>query len=763
MKILGAILGIILILLVGAYSIAFTDFGNSITKPYVEKILKEKTGYDIKLREFDLNIDDFDITAELNNEIAARAKGKYFLFDKSFDFDYALEVANLKSFGVELNEKMNLNGKAVGNIDKFAVNGSGKAFDSDIKFLANLLEMKPTDLQIDAKNLSVEKILAVAKQPIYAKGNLDIISDIKSQNNEPSGTANIKSANLVLNEKVFADMNLTIPANTKVALNSDIRVANWIANAKSTINSNLANLSANESIYDIKNNTLKTDFALKIDDLAKIAKIINYETSGNLIAKGNLQTDMKKFELTNTAIKAFNGGLLGDFNGIYEVASKDGKINGDINIADFSKLKNLTKQDLKGSAKGKLDAVLKKGELENLNLNLDALGGNLVAKGNLGNLNINAKSLNLAVITSFLGLEAMANGNLNAVAKLDLRKDINGNAEFSVANGTAYKKFLDKTTGKAFPSDVKFSLNGKTNIKNSVANFNSIINTDLANMEKFDGSYNIKNGALNANYILNVPSLAKLKFIVERDLKGGFKGNGEIKKSGKNFSATLNSQIAKGTLNGSIINDDATFKLSKFDIKSLTDFLNLGYFYDGIGDANLVYNTKSKKGKFDALINQGKLAKKGLVNTVSSVLGRDLSSEVYNNATIDGNIVKDLVDFKANMQAQKSKLIIEKGTLNLASKAINIPISANIEKTDLSVQITGTTENPKYAVDSAYLKQKIGKEIGRGLDRLLGGKKDSSGGATTDGTTDGDANNAKDKSSKEKAKDAVRDILKGLF
>ncbi|MBO7370223.1 MAG: hypothetical protein J6U11_04160, partial [Campylobacter sp.] len=143
MKILGAILGIILILLVGAYSIAFTDFGNSITKPYVEKILKEKTGYDIKLREFDLNIDDFDITAELNNEIAARAKGKYFLFDKSFDFDYALEVANLKSFGVELNEKMNLSGKAVGNIDKFAVNGSGKAFDSDIKFLANLLEMKP--------------------------------------------------------------------------------------------------------------------------------------------------------------------------------------------------------------------------------------------------------------------------------------------------------------------------------------------------------------------------------------------------------------------------------------------------------------------------------------------------------------------------------------------------------------------------------------------------------------------------------------------
>ena len=282
-------------------------------------------------------------------------------------------------------------------------------------------------------------------------------------------------------------------------------------------------------------------------------------------------------------------------------------------------------------------------------------------------------------------------------------------------------------------------------------------------MEKFDGSYNIKNGALNANYILNVPSLAKLKFIVERDLKGGFKGNGEIKKSGKNFSATLNSQIAKGTLNGSIINDDATFKLSKFDIKSLTDFLNLGYFYDGVGDANLVYNTKSKKGKFDAIINQGRLAKKGLVNTVSSVLGRDLASEVYNNATLNGNIVKDLVDFKANMQAQKSKLIIEKGTLNLASKAINIPISANIEKTDLSVQITGTTENPKYAVDSAYLKQKIGKEIGRGLDRLLGGKKDSSGGATTDGTTDGGANNAKDKSSKEKAKDAVRDILKGLF
>ena len=70
-------------------------------------------------------------------------------------------------------------------------------------------------------------------------------------------------------------MNLTIPSGTKVAVNSDISVEKWIATAKSEIVSNLANLSANESIYDIKNNTLKTDFVLKIDDLAKIAKIIN--------------------------------------------------------------------------------------------------------------------------------------------------------------------------------------------------------------------------------------------------------------------------------------------------------------------------------------------------------------------------------------------------------------------------------------------------------------------------------------------------------
>ena len=101
MKILGAILGIILILLVGAYTIAFTDFGNSITKPYVEKILKEKTGYDIKLREFDLNIDDFDITAELNSEIAARAKGKYFLFDKTdISGKYEIYLYSLISFSI---------------------------------------------------------------------------------------------------------------------------------------------------------------------------------------------------------------------------------------------------------------------------------------------------------------------------------------------------------------------------------------------------------------------------------------------------------------------------------------------------------------------------------------------------------------------------------------------------------------------------------------------------------------------------------------
>ena len=167
MKYILGILIFIFVILGAVFALLWSDFGNSITKPYVEKYLSQKSGLQIKLSKFDLNCDDFDITALINGEIEAHAKGKYDIFSKSVDSDYEINASNLKSFGVELaGSAININGRVLGDMQKISANGSGSAFDSDLKFLANLKDFMPTDLQIVAPNLNVGKILAVAKQPI---------------------------------------------------------------------------------------------------------------------------------------------------------------------------------------------------------------------------------------------------------------------------------------------------------------------------------------------------------------------------------------------------------------------------------------------------------------------------------------------------------------------------------------------------------------------------------------------------------------------
>ena len=100
------------------------------------------------------------------------------------------------------------------------------------------------------------------------------------------------------------------------------------------------------------------------------------------------------------------------------------------------------------------------------------------------------------------------------------------------------------------------------------------------------------------------------------------------------------------------------------------------------------------------------------------------------------------------MSAQKSKLNVTGGTLDSKTGAISVPVKANIEKTDLEINITGTIKEPKYNIQSDYLKGKLDKQIGKGIDKLFGVKKDD--------------NSSKNDAKKEKS-DVVKGLINGLF
>lgn len=748
MKIFGIIAGILILLIVGAGCLFFSDFGNNLTKPYIENLIKEKSGLDVKLEKFDLNFGDLDISANVGGAASVNVKGKYSLFARSFDLNYDANAHDLAKLGIKMDEGLSLKGQILGDLGKFGINGSGRIFDSNVKFLANLKDLSPLDLQIDAKALNVEKALAVASLPIYAKGDIDVLSDIKASSGGAEGNASIKSSNLILNESAFKDMNISIPKGVQITLNSDITAQNDILRAASKIDSTLGKISAEKSEFDLKSKTLNSDFNLNLPDLAKLESLIGRKISGDVKANGNLKTDFSTLELSNSQISAFKDALKADVEAKFDLKNKNGELSAKLNANDLAALQNVLGVKLQGKANGELSAALAQNELKNLSLNLNAMGGNLNASGNLSDLKLKASNLNLAVLSALFYGSAIGNGTINGDAKLNLKDSINGTAQISLANGVIFKKFLDGATGKNFPNDLKADAQAQTNIKNSVATFSVSANSDLAQLQSLNGTYELKNKALKANYALLIPSLQRLEFFLNRRLNGKIAATGELSHDGKSLFATVNSKVAGGELNGQIAGDEANFKIQNFIVKELTTLLNIDHVYDGTGNANLTYNTSSHGGKFDAIINNGRLPSGGLIDKIGKILGRDLGGEVYNDAKVNGTIKQNLINFNADMSAQKSKLNVMGGTLDSKTGAISVPVKANVEKTDFEINITGTIKNPKYDVRSDYLKGKLDKQIGKGIDKLLGVKKDD--------------NSSKNDAKKEQS-DAIKGLLKGLF
>jgi len=748
MKIFGIIAGILILLIVGAGCLFFSDFGNNLAKPYIENLIKEKSGLDVKLEKFDLNFGDLDISANVNDAANVNVKGKYSLFARSFDLNYDANAHDLAKLGIKTSEELSLKGQILGDLVKFGINGSGRIFDSNVKFLANLKDLSPLDLQIDAKGLNVEKALAVASLPIYVKGNIDVLSDIKAGGSGAEGNASIKSSNLILNESAFKDMNISIPKGVQITLNSDITAQNDVLRAVSKIDSTLGKISAEKSEFDLKNKTLNSDFNLNLPDLAKLESLIGRKISGDVKANGNLKTDFYTLELSNSQISAFKDALKADAGAKYDLKNKNGELSAKLNANDLAALQNVLGVKLQGKANGDLSAALAQNELKNLNLNLNAMGGNLNASGNLSDLKLKASNLNLAVLSALFYGSAIGEGTINGDAKLSLKDSINGTAQISLANAVIFKKFLDGATGKNFPSDLKADAQAQTNIKNSVATFSVSANSDLAQLQSLNGTYELKNKALKANYALLIPSLQRLEFFLNRRLNGKIAATGELSHDGNSLFATVNSKVAGGELNGQIAGDEANFKIQNFIVKELTTLLNIDHVYDGTGNANLTYNTNSHSGKFDAIINNGRLPSGGLIDKIGKILGRDLGGEVYNDAKVNGTIKQNLINFNADMSAQKSKLNVTGGTLDSKTGAISVPVKANIEKTDLEINITGTIKEPKYNIQSDYLKGKLDKQIGKGIDKLFGVKKDD--------------NSSKNDAKKEKS-DAIKGLINGLF
>ena len=820
MKFLAWFCGILLVLVVALYCVLFSSFGNSVLKPFVEKIASEKIGMEFRLEKFELGFSSFDILAIINGELGVESKGKYSLFSSQFDLNYNTQAKSFNGMQIDLS----LKGEALGSFDNFVANGSGSLAGSSIRFASRIKDYAPLELKLDAKALDLAALSMIALKKAYISGKLSAVADIAGQ----EGTAKLNSAKIIITKEAQNDFGISLPANFALSLNSDIKLLGKQVAATTRVKSALANLSAKNTSYNFENGDITSDFNLDIANLAALEPIIKQKLNGSIKVVGNTKIANGAMEFLDAKINGLGGEILASLKdnelnaniknlklaqalslaGLAPLANSDisgtakitnlndtKKIKGSANLTLSSGVLNhkqmnaLLGSDLSSDvsfnaqnkleiasgtlnfnsvlnspvienlgAKGsyslangdaKIDLVgkiadlgaifgsgakspanikanvgLKAGELSDGDIDIKGFGGEILAKVKGKALNANIKNIKAEQVLAMTTFGSLFNGEVNAELSLDglNLQNLNGRGELSVKNGVFNAAAMSKLLEAKFPENVKFSLNFKPTFTNSVAYFSSNFASNIANISKFDGSYNLQKNALDAAYSANVSDLSKLSFLTGVALYTPLNVSGKIASTNQAINASANSDIF-----GS--NTDITFKsgvlnanMKNAKIEQILKALGYEQFYIGSTNMTFDYNTASKLGEFNANILNAHLAKTGLTELISSVLGgRDITTEVYENGVVKGRVTGDIITFDANLHSKRSDINVKQASINTKSKALNIPVSANYEKTDIGIDITGTTQAPKYALSSQYLQQKAEQGVEKLIDKAFKG------------------------------------------
>ena len=807
-------------LVVALYCVLFSSFGNSVLKPFVEKIASEKIGMEFRLEKFELGFSSFDILAIINGELSVESRGKYSLFSSQFDLNYNTQAKSFNGMQIDLS----LKGEALGSFDNFVANGSGSLAGSNIRFASRIKDYAPLELKLDAKALDLAALSMIALKKSYITGKLSAVADIAGQ----EGTAKLNSAKIIITKEAQNDFGISLPANFALSLNSDIKLLGKQVAATTRVKSALANLSAKNTSYNFENGEITSDFNVDIANLAALEPIIKQKLNGSIKVAGNTKIANGAMEFLDAKINGLGGEILASlkdnelnaniknlklaqalslaglaplansdisgtakitnlndtkkikgsanltlsngvlnhkqmnallgsdlssdvsFNaqnkleiasgtlnfdsvlnspvienlgakGSYTLANGDAKINLAGKIADLGAIFG---SGAKSPANIKANVGLKAGELSDGDIDIKGFGGEILAKVKGKALNANIKNIKAEQVLAMTTFGSLFNGEVNAELSLDglNLQNLNGRGELSVKNGVFNAAAMSKLLEAKFPENVKFSLNFKPTFTNSVAYFSSNFASDIANISKFDGSYNLQKNTLDATYSANVSDLSKLSFLTGVALYTPLNVSGKIASTNQAINASANSDIF-----GS--NTDITFKsgvlnanMKNAKIEQILKALGYEQFYIGTTNMAFDYNTASKFGEFNANILNAHLAKSGLTALISSVLGgRDITTEVYENGVVKGKVTGDIITFDANMHSKRSDINVKQASINTKSKALNIPVSANYEKTDSGIDITGTTQAPKYALSSQYLQQKAEQGVEKLIDKAFKG------------------------------------------
>lgn len=618
--------------------------------------------------------------------------------------DYGIKLP--KNFNANLNSDISVNNSiltAITTLNTSLANANAQKTSYNLK--TNELN---TDFNLDIANLANLEPLISQK----LNGSVKIALNTQIKNNKMQfldAQINGLGGNIMA-KLVNGELNAQIK---DIKLADALSLASLPPLAKSQINGFAKITGLNNPQNANGNASLK--FSKGELDYKQMNKILNSDLKSNIIFTGDTKISVLSGVLNLDALLDSPALKMAKLSAKYELNTASGDADFNANIPNLGLIFG---SKAKTSAYIKANANFKNNAIAKANIDINGLGGNINATLNNQSLQANINNIQAGNVFAIIAQDELFSGSLNAninLSSLDITK-LNGQGQISLNNAVFNAPNLSKMLDVKFPQNSKFNLNAKVSFKDSLAKFNALFNSDLAKLDELNGIYDLKQNALNADFKASVANLANLAFLSGASINAPLNANGKVSMINGALNAKINSDIFGSQTSANYANDTLNASMQKVKIENILSALGYEKFYLGLANTNFKYNLKNAIGEFDADVLEGKLAQNGLTQLINAVFKRDITNEVYENGKVYGTINKNYITLNAKISSPKSNISIEKGAINSATKTLNIPLKANFEKTDLSINITGTTDKPKYNVKSDYLQEKV---INKAFDKLI--------------------------------------------
>lgn len=618
--------------------------------------------------------------------------------------DYGIKLP--KNFNANLNSDISVNNSiltAITTLNTSLANANAQKTSYNLK--TNELN---TDFNLDIANLANLEPLISQK----LNGSVKIALNTQIKNNKMQfldAQINGLGGNIMA-KLVNGELNAQIK---DIKLAEALSLASLPPLAKSQINGFAKITGLNNPQNANGNASLK--FSKGELDYKQMNKILNSDLKSNIIFTGDTKISVLSGVLNLDALLDSPALKMAKLSAKYELNTASGDVDFNANIPNLGLIFG---SKAKTSAYIKANANFKNNAITKANIDINGLGGNINATLNNQSLQANINNIQAGNVFAIIAQDELFSGSLNAkinLSSLDITK-LNGQGQISLNNAVFNAPNLSKMLDVKFPQNSKFNLNAKVSFKDSLAKFNALFNSDLAKLDELNGIYDLKQNALDADFKASVANLANLAFLSGASINAPLNANGKVSMINGALNAKINSDIFGSQTSANYANDTLNASMQKVKIENILSALGYEKFYLGLANTNFKYNLKNAVGEFDADVLEGKLAQNGLTQLINAVFKRDITNEVYENGKVYGTINQNNITLNAKISSPKSNISIEKGAINSATKTLNIPLKANFEKTDLSINITGTTDKPKYNVKSDYLQEKV---INKAFDKLI--------------------------------------------